>query len=379
MSIKVLYVLNSDVMGGATISFLNMMMGLKLEGVIPVVVLPIVKKGDELETILQENNVEYYRVYMVTSKIQKISLYNSVRWILKYLYLPIQKRRSRNEIVKIFDKVRPDLIHTNVGPVHEGFWIAVTHNIPHIWHIREYQTKDFNWFIYPSFKKYQCLLKQSYVVTITDDLKRYFGIDSYLKAKTIYNGIFHNYECEMGSVKESYFLMASRVSPEKGHVDAIKAFAVFSKNNSYKLKIAGFGSEKYINELRRIAKEYDCEHKIEFLGFQRDVKNLMSKAQALIVSSYNEGFGRMTAEAMFCGTIVIGRETAGTKEIINKTSGFFFNSIEDMAQRMAEIASLPAKEYLRVAQIAQKKAVELFSIESNVRNILSLYNSVLKK
>ena len=40
----------------------------------------------------------------------------------------------------------------------------------------------------------------------------------------------------------------------------------------------------------------------------------MSKALALFVPSSFEGFGFITVEAMFCGCLVIGRNTGGTKE-----------------------------------------------------------------
>lgn len=366
-------------MGGATISFLNMIMGVKAKGVTPIVVLPLVKNGEELETRLKENDIEYYRKYIIPSRInQDLHFSNCLRWIVKYLYLSFQKKRSEKELSELINQIKPDIIHTNVGSIHEGFKVAQKEKIPHVWHIREYQTKDFNWFIYPSFRKFTQLLKQSYVVTITDDLRNYFGIDSNEKAQTIYNGIFPTNECVFEYEKEPYFLMASRISPEKGHVDVVKAFSEFCKiNNNFILKIAGFGNNEYIDELKKIAKDRRCEDKIEFLGYQKDVKSLMKKAQALVVASYNEGFGRMTAEAMFCGTIVIGRETAGTKEILNKTGGFFFNTVEEMISKMEEVSNLNKEEHSKIACEAQQKAVALFSTESNIDKILSLYDDIL--
>lgn len=366
-------------MGGATISFLNMVKGLKLKGVSPIVAMPLRKSGEDFEKELINQKIEYHRIYLVPSRIQKMKISNFIRWIIKYVYLPIQKKKSKKELWNLVANLKPDIIHTNVGCIHEGFWVSRRMRIPHIWHIREYQTKDFNWFIYPSFNKFTNYLKKSNIITITDDLRFFFRLESYKNAQTIYNGIFYTTDCCMESKKEPYFLMASRVSSEKGHADAIKAFSMFSQRNRYKLLIAGYGKESYLKELQEIAQENGCSDRIEFMGFQKDVKPLMKKAKALIVSSYNEGFGRMTAEAMFCGTMVIGRETAGTKEIINKTGGLFFNSIEELTAQMEAVDIISNEEYYRMVGIAQEKAVNLFSIEANILKVQSLYKDLLKE
>jgi len=47
-----------------------------------------------------------------------------------------------------------------------------------------------------------------------------------------------------------------------------------------------------------------------------DVYAIMSRATALIVPSHFEGFGRITAEAMFNGCLVAGYNSAGTREIL---------------------------------------------------------------
>ena len=45
----------------------------------------------------------------------------------------------------------PDIIHTNTGVIHEGLKVAKRLKIPHVWHLREYQDKDFNWEAFPLF------------------------------------------------------------------------------------------------------------------------------------------------------------------------------------------------------------------------------------
>lgn len=374
---RVLYLLSSNVMGGASISFLNLILSFDKRDITPVVVFPNKVTDSEFENVLKLNGIEFHHSNLVESVMQKPCMNNIVRWVAKYLYLSIKKRKSRKELSSIINRVNPDIIHTNVGTIHEGFHLAKKRKIPHVWHLREYQTLDFQWYIYPSFNKFCSYLRQSFVITITDDIKRHFRLEKQGNAFTIYNGIFRANEISNITQKENYFLMASRISREKGHADVITAFSHFSKRNDYKLKIIGFGDEKYIAELEALAKYNRCEDRIEFLGYKNDVKPLMTKAKALIVASYNEGFGRMTAESAFCGTIVIGKNTGGTKEILDRTGGLLFDTVQELEDQMEHISKMEEGEYNNIARKAQIIASRSYSVENNVFSIKNLYKQML--
>lgn len=364
-------------MGGATISFLNMVKGLQQKGIIPVVVCPDTRINKDFMELLKVNGIEYYYAPVVLSIIPKAQKGHYLHWLKAFLLLPVRKMKFRIELKKIILRVSPDLVHTNVGVVHEGFHIAKAMGIPHIWHLREYQTLDFNWRIYPSYDVFRHQLKKSYVITITDGIKNYFKLERLNNAQTIYNGIYQKRDACYSKEKSNYFLIASRISPEKGVRDAIKAFSRFSYRKDYKLLIAGSGNNQYMESLISMAKELGCFNQIDFLGFQQDVRPLMRRAKALIVASYYEGFGRMTAEAAFCGTLVIGRNTAGTKEIMDVIGGFPFNTTDEITIQMDRVASMTSIEYETMVLKSQNIAVNKYSIESNVDKTYLLYQTIL--
>ena len=105
----------------------------------------------------------------------------------------------------------------------------------------------------------------------------------------------------------------------------------------------------------------------------------MSHAKALIVASRFEGFGRMTAEAAFMGCLVIGRNTGGTKEIIDKTGGFLFFFFEELAEEMESLSSIEDSTYLALAQKAKSVAKQAYSTENNAAQILSIYKKLLRR
>ena len=378
----VIYILNATIMGGATISFMNMLDGLMQKGVTPVIVIPKGRIAPEFRMYLTKKEIQYFQVPIVMNAFhQPKTLIEYAKFPLSFIKMQLYSLLLKAELKKIVTKLHPDIIHTNVGVIHAGAKIADELHIPHVFHLREYQDIDFGWKIYPSKKSFEDLLqKSSAVITITDGIRSHFHLTNNPSAQTIYNGIFHETESVLIKEKSNYFLCMSRIIPEKGHHDVIAAFSRFySQHPDYRLIIAGFGSKDYIKELKVSAERLRCKDAIDFIGFQKDVTPHMSKAKALIVASRNEGFGRMTAEACFMGSIVIGRNTAGTKEILEKTGGLTFMDTESLLARMEEVSQMPDDAYGKIVSTAQQKATRLFSTEQNVNKIYSLYNQILNR
>ncbi len=385
---KVLFVLNTTVMGGGNISFINMLKGLHAKGMECYIVSP----DREVEATFQEMAKDYVQKFYYAplvsyfyaeprylSGLRKLKAYAR---IAVYCNPFIRKYRADRELSymdKIVAEVKPDIIHTNVGVIHVGHVAAKKWHIPHVWHLREYQTKDFHCMIAPSYDKFVEMLHEDYVITITKDILQYFKLTDNPKAQYIYNGCFFKADVTLTLPKSKYLLCCSRVAEEKGHRDVIDAFAVFHKKYpEYKLVIAGFGDDQFISELRVSAEQRGCSEAVDFIGYRKDVRPLMNKAQALIVASRCEGFGRMTAEAAFCGCLVVGHNTGGTKEILDVTGGFpYEGGAEMLEQKMEEIAALSDKEYRLMAEKAQQEAVVHFSNEAYVDGVYSLYKKIM--
>lgn len=382
---KVLYIVHSTVMGGATISFFNMISELKKYSIDVVIIIPnnnseilFLEKARQLNVKVITATITPYTYKGLPNIKNPIKLIRTLKWLILFPYKHI---KSIHELQKIIEIEKPDIVHTNVGVIHEGWYVCQKKNIPHVWHLREYQDLDFGYKFYPSRKKFEEELRKSIVISITNDIQRYFKISNSRWAFTVYNGIFKEKDAFYRKKKQNYFLVCSRISPEKGHHDIIKAFNIFyHENKNFKLKILGQydTNTPYINSLKKIIQTLECKDKIEFLGYHNDVKPFLREAKALIVASHNEGFGRMTAEACFSGCIVIGRNTAGTKEILDYTGGLQYNgSINDLVEKMNKIVTISEKEYNDLAFQAMVKAKSMYSIEANGKNIYNIYNKII--
>lgn len=130
--------------------------------------------------------------------------------------------------------------------------------------------------------------------------------------------------------------------------------------------------------IKQKCEDYGIISRVQFIGFQKDIKPFMLSAKALIVGSYNEGFGMMTAEANMLGCPVIGRNTAGTKEILEKTKGgFLYDSISQMAEYMTEISKMNDMDVLNFMKNPIEIAISLYSIEKSASSIYDYYREIL--
>ena len=205
---KVLYLLHTTNYDGSNISLINLMTSLHEKGVTIYVVHP----DSEINSTFYKKTHDMVSEYIQMEMRIWLRAHHPDEKENKFLkHVTIQDERQlwleAIRLMRIIRRIKPDIVHTNVGVIHSGFRAAKALRIPHIWHIREYQTKDFDHEIVPSKEKFEDYLRQSYVITITKDLMNYFNLNHYEKAKCIYNGCFFEQDVAKNFCKISTHLL----------------------------------------------------------------------------------------------------------------------------------------------------------------------------
>lgn len=379
---KVLYVCSTEDIYGDNKALLNLLPYLENMGVVPVF---LVKGESNFFNYLKQTGytvVSFHGFYahaMVHNNILKLY----VSWIKRiFTQKVLQRDKEFNSLLSIIAKEKVDLIHTNNGICTLGYKLARKLNIPHVWHIREYIDKDANYKFMPCKYIYSMHLKRpiNYTIAITDGVKNHFHLNK--RTSTIYDGVIIDEELpSIVEEKEDYFLYVGRLAEGKRVVDAIKAFIVFKKENyksNTKLYIAGEGTVKYTCFLHSIIVKNNMIDDIVFLGYRTDISVLMAKAKALIVPSQFEAFGFITAEAMFYGCPVIGRNTGGTQEQmdnIDKAMGeavcFRFNDIVELSKLLLELSIKPVS--IGTLEEIQKIVSKKYSANTSSKNVFNIY------
>lgn len=377
--IKVLYIVNHAVPYGANVALLNILDGVVSQNIVPMVVVGY--KGVLCEE-LERRNIKYELVKHEFSIYPRLkSFRDCILFIPRLIRVGLVNHLAENILKKIAIEFKADLIHTNLGPTHIGASVAQRLKIPHVWHIREYQDLDFEMRPIPSISGFSRKLnsKNNYSIAITHDILKHFKMKA--NARIIYDGVSGQSHFQFLKDKENYFLFVGRLEDAKGIVQLIDAFIEFSKfNETHVLKIAGNGQEEYVSKLIRMADTSGLKNRIMFLGFRKDVYDLMARATALVVPSRSEGFGFITAEAMFNGCLVIGNNSGGTKEILEKEKlGILYSGQEELVAAMQTVVSIGIDSYFSTIKKAQEQAKLLYSKEQNVESIIKLYYKILDK
>lgn len=365
-------------MGGATLSFLSLLDSVIKEGITPYVVIPDDNK--DFVALLEERKVKYFVVRLPFFCYPSVKKWNVPLFLAKMLGRLYLEWKAEKRVDKIVKEIKPDIIHTNVGPISVGHFVAKKNELPHVWHIREYGDLDFNMHAFPSKKFFHKCLREDAVIAVSKGLLQYNEIENREWSFVVPNGVCSKNNLPAEIHKENFFLCASRISPEKGFAEVIKVFSQFYKDNpDSKLLIAGEGDAEYVASLKKMCARLDCDKAVAFLGFKKNICDYMNKAQALIVASNAEGFGRMTAEAGFAGCLVIGKNCGGTKEILQNMGGFPYESNSELLAAMRKVADMPDDEYRSFAANCQDKANQSYSLEVYTNRVISIYKKVVAK
>lgn len=132
------------------------------------------------------------------------------------------------------------------------------------------------------------------------------------KLVVIYNGVeLPEARESSGSTTKPTVLCIARLSPEKG-IDVLLKAAQELPDTAF--LIAGDGPERF-------ALEASAPQNVTFLGFRKDVSELLEQATVVAVPSRQEGLGLAALEALAAGVPVVASNVGGLSEIVqpNKT------------------------------------------------------------
>lgn len=362
---------------GATFSMFNMIESLKGK-IYPIV---LCRGIGDVTDYCSKHDIEYIVYdYGENIYIKPRNVKSYIKFFLSYYYKKYKNHKKDDlclsQLAVILKEKKISIVHTNTGVVTIGFKLAKAIDAKHVWHLREFQDLDFGWGLYSGWTKLKKMISESdAVVGITNILLSHFISPIQSNTFVIYNAVRRKRDaCVMP--KEKYFLFCAMSLCETKGVDiAIKAFALSKLyEEGYRLRIVGRKTEGYQKTLETIMDEHSIKSNVDFIGESNDVKSHMAHAQAFLMCSQNEAMGRVTIEAMFYGTPVIGRYSGGTKEIVsNEETGYLFDTVEECADLMIKTVR---SDNTQLIKRAQSFAVDNFSLENYSTKICDVYNKL---
>lgn len=170
------------------------------------------------------------------------------------------------------------------------------------------------------------------------------------------------------------FLQVGELIPRKRQKDAITAFSTLAHSNT-KLALAGCGRDD--KKLRQLANQLGVNERVLFLGFRRDVPQLISAANTLLLPSSQEGLPRCIMEAMCIGTPVIASDIRGNRDLLGE-NGILFpcGDIPALARAMSVAIQEPQK--LRHMATSAQATTAQYHLHSLLQLHEQLYHDALR-
>ena len=373
--INVLYICHApDNLGGASLSLLNLINSVK-DSVNCQVVLG---KEGVVSKCFRENGIECIIADFPYNIRNRNYFIHVITFPLKFMVYLIKTRLAILKIKQSLCGKKIDIVHSNSSVFVFGDVLAKSLRAKHIWHFREFQDIDFNMRPFLGM----CDLKRRMhrsdaLIAITKAVYDHWHLGEYPNSMYVWDAVRSAKDCAMQINKEKYFLFcAALLSKAKGVDCSLRAFGLSGMTKQgFKLKIIGVcKSETLKSELSNITKYYNIEDSVEYLGYQANIKPYMEKATAFLMTSVNEGLGRVTIEAMFYGCLVVARHTGGTLEFLkNGYNGLYFDNDEQLSKILIKVSN---KTPIEIINNALKFAIENFSEERYGVRIKRLYSSL---
>ena len=387
---RILYLLSSvSPFGGSSKSFSRLIKGLLESGKDLEVMVCAPSLGGILEDLKGKANIKLEQIdlrFNVYPQLKTIKDY--LLFLPKLLYHFLINIFSYYKLLTITKKYQPDIIHTNVGVVNIGYKVAKKLKIPHIYHLREYQDKDFGMKIIPSIQWFKKGLKQeeNSNICITKGIRDHFDLTECKNTRVIYNPILSAEAIVFEREKSKYFLFVGRLDAKKGIFEVLEAFAAFyEERKDYRLKCCGVPSDGNMELLYTEVERLGIKDGVDFLLMRDDVDIFMRKATMLIMASESEGFGLVTEEAMANGCLVVGKDNAGTKEqfdnglqLVGEEIALRYNIGNELVDIMGGVSN-EIDNYFPMIERAQTTIRNFYTTEVVVNQVLDFYKSLCRK
>lgn len=173
-------------------------------------------------------------------------------------------------------------------------------------------------------------------------------------------------------------LMIGRHSPQKDHPALFRALAEL-KDQPWIIDLVGTGPHQ--DQHKAMVREFGLAQRVTFLGYRKDVPDLMAAADVYVLASNWEGLPRSIIEAMRAGLATISSDVGGCREMVrNGETGYLVprGDAAALAGRMTDLIDDRQKQRILGAN-ARRLFEQHFIFENMFGRTLAVYEAILAK
>lgn len=362
---RVAYVITrADAIGGAQIHLLHLGAALKRLGHEPFV---ITGKGEVFTRELEAEDIPYHSVPHLDRVIR-----------------PWKDARTVLELVRALKQVRPDILSAHsskagiLGRIAGRRLGLPTLFTAHGWAFAE-GVRPLPRFLYREAERLAAPLADR-IVTVSEADRRLavrHRVASPDRLVTIRNGVP---DVPPGALADPgpdgcTIVTVARLEPQKDVQLLLRTLARLT-NHAWTLRVVGDGPLR--SSLERSGEELGIDDRVEFLGYRRDVPDVLARGQAFALPSRQEGLPRAILEAMRAGLPVIASDVGGIREAVHHGSTGFVIQDEEPDGWLNPLRTLIGDPRLRarMGEAGRRRYVKYFTLNRMLDETLDLYRQL---
>lgn len=176
-----------------------------------------------------------------------------------------------------------------------------------------------------------------------------------------------------------YIIITGKLGKRKGYYDLVNVIPEILKNNKHvKFIFCGDGD---IEEIRTILKKSNIEKYVYLTGWVDNIviQKYLTNSLLYILPSYNEGMPLGIIEAMSYGIPIISTTVGGIPSLIENGINGILIEPGNLFQLESAIQTLinDVKLRIKISNNNFNAAKEKFDLESQIKKIYTIYNSIL--
>lgn len=206
------------------------------------------------------------------------------------------------------------------------------------------------------------------------------GVNTKLYKET--TGARETIRSELGLADSTFaWLAVGRFDEQKNYPNLLKSFrSVLQQHPDTVLLLAGTGP--LLEETKELAADLGLAHRIEFLGYRTDIPDLMSAADAYVMSSDWEGMPLVMQEASSVGLPIVCTNVGGNKEVVvTGKTGFIVQpkSHYALAEGMLCLIRMEPESRKQMGQAGKEYVQAAFEMDRIAEKWDALYRKVLER
>jgi len=178
---------------------------------------------------------------------------------------------------------------------------------------------------------------------------------------------------ELGlSADAAVIITVGELNANKNHIQVLEALSKLNKTNFHYL-IVGNGEDE--QKLQKAVNELLLRDKVSFLGFRRDVPELLTASDVFILTSRREGLPKAVMEAMAVGLPIIATDVRGNKDLVKSGENGYLVSLDDAEQTAIGIDRLIDSEDLQRSMGGKsKELVKQYDLKNIIPQMEEIYD-----